>query len=99
MFKNIIIALLSIVMIAFNVNASSDGELILKKNQPAEIKDCFENFNRATFAFNQALDGVVFKPVANVYKKLPSPVRNGIGNSIDNLSNVVLFLIIFFKEI
>ena len=89
MFKNLLITCLSIIMIAFNVNASSDGELILKKNQPKEIKDCFENLNRATFAFNQALDGVVFKPVASVYKKLPSPVRSGVGNSIDNLSNLV----------
>ena len=89
MFKKLIITCLSIVMIASNVNASSDGELILKKNQPAEIKDCFENLNRATFAFNQTLDGIVFKPVASVYKKLPSPVRNGVGNSLDNLSNLV----------
>ena len=36
------------------------GNLILKKNDPAEIEDCSENFNRATFAFNQALDGANF---------------------------------------
>ena len=89
MFKKLIITCLSIIMIVFNANASSDGELILKKNQPAEINDCFENLNRVTFAFNQALDGVVFKPVANVYKKLPSPVKSGVGNSVDNLSNLV----------
>ena len=89
MFKNFILISLSVIMIAFNANAGSDGELILKKNQPAEVEDCFENLNRVTFAFNQALDGVIFKPVANVYKKLPSPVRNGVGNSVDNLSNLV----------
>ena len=76
-------------MIAFNVNAASDGELILKKNKPTEVKDCFENLNRATFAFNQVLDGVIFKPVAGVYRKLPSPVKSGVGNSLDNLSNLV----------
>ena len=43
MFKKLIITILSTILIAFNVNAASDGELILKKNQPAEIKDCFEN--------------------------------------------------------
>ena len=72
-----------------NVSASSDGELILKKNEPTEVKDCFENINRATFAFNQVLDGVVFKPIASVYKKLPSPIKNGVSNSLDNLSNLV----------
>ena len=60
-----------------------------KKNDPSEIKDCFENVNRATFAFNQALDGVIFKPVATVYRKIPSPIRSGVSNSLDNLSNLV----------
>ena len=41
---------------------------LLKKNEPSEVKDCFEKLNRATFAFNQTLDGVIFKPVAKVYK-------------------------------
>ena len=45
--------------------------------------------NRATFAFNQALDGIIFKPVASAYKILPSPVKSGVSNSLDNLSNLV----------
>ena len=89
MFRKIIIISISIILLTFNVNAGSDGELILKKNQPAEIKDCFENVNRATFAFNQALDGILFKPVASAYRILPSPVRSGVSNSLDNLSNLV----------
>ena len=40
MFKKFILISFSAVLISFNVNAASDGELILKKNQPAEIKDC-----------------------------------------------------------
>ena len=89
MFRKIIITSISIIMLTFNVNAGSDGELILKKNQPTEIKDCFENLNRAIFAFNQALDGILFKPVASAYRILPSPVRSGVSNSLDNLSNLV----------
>ena len=89
MFRKIIIISISIIMLTFNVNAGSDGELILKKNKPAEIKDCFENLNRATFAFNQTLDGILFKPVASAYRILPSPVRSGVSNSLDNLSNLV----------
>ena len=89
MLKKLIVISLSALLISFNVNAASDGELIIKKNQPAEVKDCFENLNRATFAFNQALDGVIFEPVASIYKKLPSPLRSGVGNSLDNLSNLV----------
>jgi len=35
------------------------------------------------------LDGVIFKPVASAYRTLPSPVRSGVSNSLDNLSNLV----------
>ena len=35
------------------------------------------------------MDGVVFKPVASAYRVLPSTVRSGVSNSLDNLSNLV----------
>ncbi len=89
MLKKFAITLITFFLLILNVNAGSSGDLILKKNQPAEIKDCFEKINRATFAFNQALDGIIFKPVASVYRVLPSPVKTGVSNSLNNLSNVV----------
>jgi|TARA_B100000401_G_scaffold375010_1_gene274879 phospholipid-binding lipoprotein MlaA len=71
--------------------AGSDGNIELtkknKKNQTTE--DCFESINRASFAFNQGLDKVIFKPIAKGYRKLPSPVRNGTSNVLDNLSNLI----------
>ena len=89
MIKKFAIILITTLTLITNVNAGSDGDLILKKNNPSEVKDCFEGLNRATFAFNQALDGIIFKPVAAVYKKLPSPVKTGVSNSVNNLSNLV----------
>ena len=89
MFKKLIIIITITLFSAINANAGSDGELILKKNQPSEVKDCFETLNRATFAFNQALDGVLFEPVAEIYRVLPSPIKNGVSNSLDNLSNLI----------
>lgn len=89
MFKKIIIILITTFTLSLNVNAGTDGDLLLKKNEPSEIKDCFESFNRGTFAFNQALDGIIFKPVSSVYRKLPSPIKTGVSNSLDNLSNLV----------
>ena len=89
MLKKLLLTSLSLIIIAFNVNAASDGELILKKNQPSEVKDCFENLNRATFAFNQILDGIIFEPVASIYKKMPPPVKNGVSNSLENLSTLI----------
>ena len=85
MIRKIAIIIITTIALITNVNAASDGELLLKKNEPAEVKDCFEKLNRATFAFNNALDGIIFKPVASVYKVLPSPVRTGVSNSLDNL--------------
>ena len=87
--KKLTIILITTLALTLNVNAASDGELLLKKNNPAEVKDCFEGLNRATFAFNQALDGIIFKPVSSVYKKFPSPIKSGVSNSLDNLSNLV----------
>jgi phospholipid-binding lipoprotein MlaA len=84
-----ITTILVAILFTFNVNASSDGELLLKKNQPSEVKDCFEKINRATFAFNEVLDGVIFKPIAGAYRGLPTPVKSGVSNSLDNLSNLV----------
>ena len=35
------------------------------------------------------MDGIIFKPVSSVYKKLPSPIKTGVSNSLTNLSNLV----------
>jgi phospholipid-binding lipoprotein MlaA len=89
MIKKITLILIATITLNVNVNASSDGELLLNKNNPAEIKDCWEGFNRVSFTLNQGLDKVIFKPVASVYRVLPTPIKSGVSNSLDNLSNVV----------
>ena len=89
MFRKLVLLITITFLTAFNADAGSDGELILKKNQPTEVKDCFESLNRATFAFNQALDGILFQPVASAYRVLPSPIKTGVSNSLDNLSTLV----------
>ena len=89
MFKKITILLITTLALTANVKAGTDGELLLKKNEPSDVKECFEKLNRATFAFNQALDGIIFKPVAKAYRVLPSPIKSGVSNSLDNLSNLI----------
>ena len=89
MFKKILLVVFTTFALTFNVNAGSDGELLLKKNEPSEVKDCFEKINRATFAFNMALDKVLFKPISKGYRYLPSPIRSGTSNALNNLSNLV----------
>ena len=74
--------IISVLTIQFLVVSASLGE-------EKEVKDCFEKINRATFAFNMALDKVLFRPVALGYRKLPSPIRTGTSNALNNLSNLV----------
>tara|TARA_B100000787_G_scaffold155751_1_gene131432 strand:+ start:100 stop:885 length:786 start_codon:yes stop_codon:yes gene_type:complete len=87
--KKILITSLVGLMLATSVNAGTDGENNLTKKNSGQIKDCFENINRATFKLNQALDGAIFKPVAKAYRVLPSPVRVGTSNALQNLSSLV----------
>ncbi len=86
--KFIITSLISLIL-TLNVNAGTDGENNLSKKNQGQVKDCFENINRATFKFNQALDGVIIEPLAKAYRILPSQVRVGTGNALDNLSSLV----------
>ena len=81
---------LSLIAILLSTNAfsASDGELELSKKNKT-TKDCFEPINRASFSLNQGLDKVIFKPVAKGYRNLPSPVRTGTSNVLDNLSSLI----------
>ena len=54
-----------------------------------DAKDCFESLNRATFAFNMGLDKAIFKPVSKGYRMLPSQIRTGTSNALNNLSNLI----------
>ena len=76
-------------MFATNVSADTDGENSLSKKNSGEVKDCFESLNRATFALNQGLDNAIFEPIAKAYRVLPSPVRSGTSNVLDNLSTLI----------
>ncbi len=56
---------------------------------PASKADPFESFNRASFAFNDTVDGAVLKPVAKGYVAVtPGFVRSGISNAFGNVSDV-----------
>ncbi|MCX8016689.1 MAG: VacJ family lipoprotein [Rhodocyclaceae bacterium] len=51
-------------------------------------KDPLEGFNRAMYGFNEALDTVVLKPVAQGYDALlPAPVRTGVTNFFGNIAD------------
>ena len=78
---------MSLILVS-SVSAGTDGEnSISKKNKP--VKDCFEGLNRTTFSMNQGLDKAIFKPIAKTYRTLPSEIRVGANNVLENLSSLV----------
>ena len=87
--KKLLRIILLVFLLSANANAGSDSQDDLSKNKNGEVKDCFESINRGIFAFNQGLDQIVIEPIAKGYRHLPSPIRTGTSNVLNNLSNVV----------
>tara|TARA_R110000822_G_scaffold12845_19_gene46229 strand:+ start:3363 stop:4118 length:756 start_codon:yes stop_codon:yes gene_type:complete len=63
------------------------GSILLGGCAQVETRqDPLEPFNRQMFAFNDAVDRAILKPVAKGYVKvLPAPVRTGVSNVFSNL--------------
>ena len=55
---------------------------------PMTTYDPWERLNRFTYRFNARFDEAVFLPVANAYRRVPSPIRSGVHNFFGNLSEV-----------
>ena len=87
--NKILITTLITFIVTFSANAGSSGKNELSRNNPKQVKDCFENLNRGTFALNQGLDKAILKPVAKAYRSLPSPVKTGTNNVLVNLSSLI----------
>lgn len=57
-----------------------------------DVNDPFEGWNRGVFAVNLALDKVIVRPIAIVYRAvLPEFARGGIANFLHNLRSPVIF--------
>jgi len=55
--------------------------------------DPYEGFNRAMWGFDQTLDKAVMKPVAKGYiAAVPSPVRQGLHNALQNVTEPFSFI-------
>lgn len=55
--------------------------------------DPFEKYNRGTSDFNESLDAMVLKPVAETYREVtPAMVRTGVSNFFANLGDVWSFI-------
>lgn len=55
---------------------------------PGAKLDPWENWNRKVFAFNEALDENLLKPVATAYSNVvPEPIRRGVDNFFGNFAD------------
>ena len=93
MIRKIIYISIFAVLLQVNVaNAGTSGSEELKSADSRNTADeCFESFSRAMFKINHGLDKVIFEPVAKGYRALPSPIRKGTGNVVDNLRSLLTF--------
>ena len=57
-----------------------------------EVNDPFEEINRKTYAFNEKLDEILVKPIAETYSKAPPKVKIGVTNFFNNLEEVDTFI-------
>ena len=73
------------------VAGSTDSEELKDSGSQNSANECFEGFSRAMFKLNHGLDTVIFEPVAKGYRALPSPIRKGTGNAVDNLRSLLTF--------
>lgn len=55
------------------------------------VRDPIEGFNRVMFAFNDGIDKVIIKPVAQGYEAaLPPPLRTGVSNFFGNIDDIFI---------
>ena len=54
--------------------------------------DPWGSLNRFTYRFNAHFDEAVFLPVANGYRRLPSPMRAGVHNFFGNIAEIDSFI-------
>lgn len=63
-----------------------------RDKNPTNPLDPYEHFNRRTFAFNEQIDKIIYKPVAKVYDTVfPWPVKKGVSNFFNNLGEITNF--------
>ncbi|MBA2778652.1 MlaA family lipoprotein [Billgrantia kenyensis] len=75
-----------VVLATLAMLAGCAGRVAVEDRHP---DDPWEGFNRQVFAFNEAVDRAVLKPVARGYRTVtPQPVQTGVGNFFSNLGEI-----------
>jgi phospholipid-binding lipoprotein MlaA len=73
--------------LTFSAFAETETTAIDAESTAGNVSDPWQGMNRRVFAFNQAMDRWILKPVAKGYTKVtPRLFRRGVGNFFTNLS-------------
>jgi phospholipid-binding lipoprotein MlaA len=73
---------------AASAEGSSEPQVTMADAPSMYTYDPWERLNRFTYRFNARFDENVFLPVADGYRRIPSPLRSGVHNFFSNLSEV-----------
>lgn len=72
--------------------AMAQETLTPQEIQKADVNDPFEGVNRVFFDINDALDGVILRPIAIVYRNIiPEYGRQRVRNVLQNIDSPVVF--------
>lgn len=67
----------------------SGSKAVVIEPSSSETADALSSYNRVVFHFNDTLDRVILKPVAELYNKLiPRPLHKGITNFFSNIDSI-----------
>ena len=65
------------------------GVSLADNSRLSDPRDPWEGYNRVIYGFNEGVDSLLIKPIAQVYDMLtPKPVDQGITNFFSNLSDI-----------
>ena len=67
---------------------NSEDEFNFEEDESSSLKinDPFEKINRTTYKFNNLVDKILLKPIVNLYRYTPQPIRKATRNFLNNLS-------------
>jgi phospholipid-binding lipoprotein MlaA len=86
--RSFAMVLLALMLVTLTGCATIGTTINQVRGGPGQKLDPWENWNRKVFAFNEALDETVLRPVATAYTKVvPSLVRTSIGNFFGNFAD------------
>ena len=73
-----------------DTNADKSDDFLVAEEEE-DVNDPLEPMNRVFFEFNEFFQGLLLRPVTEMYRLfIPQPMRKAIGNALDNLNSPIV---------